>query len=231
MKHAGVVRRKFGRLILGVLATVFLGMGLYRLSVLAFTIRSIEVVGENVDVSIDEKRISTNLLFFASDVLREEVLADNPWLSDVRFEKKFPSTLRIVVQKRNPVAILESGDRIVLLGDNGVVLSNADEKSTLPRLSLSVKPYRVGEKLNDQSVQQALALIQALSKELIITSVTYMEGGYLRAKSETLDIIIVQDRSIVETLATLQMLLSGFRIKGTLPAVVDLRFDKPIVTF
>jgi len=231
MRPVGAVRRKFGTFIFGVLGTALLGIGIYRLTNWVFTIRSIEVIGENALVSIDEKRISKNLLFFPSDVFRQQILSNNPWFSDVRFEKKFPGTLRIIPVKRNPIAILESQDRTVLLGDNGVVLSDGDNGNTLPRLFVPVAPFRVGQQLADQRVLQSLSLITGLSGDLVFTRITYEEGKYLRAKTDKLDIIIVQDKPMSETLTTLQMLLSGFRIKGTLPAVVDLRFDKPIVTF
>ena len=55
------------------------------------------------------------------------------------------------------------------------------------------------------------------------------QSGSLHAVSATLDIFFTQD-AIEQTLATLQTLIAGFRIKGTLPKVIDLRFDKPVIT-
>lgn len=231
MRPVGVTRRRFGKLIFGIFLTVFVGWSLYHFTNWIFTIRSIEVVGEHTLVSIDQNRISKNLLFFPSESLRSQILANNPWLADVRFEKKFPGTLRIVPVKRRPVAILHSADRTVLVSDNGVVLSDGDNGNILPRLFIPTPAFRIGQKIEDERVRQSLALITGLIHEFVFTKITYEEGKYLRAKTDTSDIIFVQDKPIGDVIATLQTLLSGFRIKGTLPKVVDLRFDKPIVTF
>lgn len=216
---------------LAIVLTIVLGWGLYSVSSWVFTIHSIEIVGENARVQIDETRISKNLLFFPSEALRQPVLADNPWLSDVRFEKRFPGTLRIIPTKRTPIAILESGGRVVLVSRDGMILSDGDSGARLPRMIIATGPFRVGETISDERVGLALSLIDQLAKNFEFTKITYENGGYLRASSGTLDIIIAQDRPSNETIATLQTLLAGFRIKGTLPAVVDLRFDKPIVTY
>ena len=231
MKPAGSFRRKFGRLVLAIVLTIVLGWGLYRVSTWMFTIHTIEVVGGQAIVQIDETRISKNLLFFPSETLREDVLSDNPWLFDVRFEKRFPGTLRIVPTRRKPIAILESGGRAVYVSREGVILSDGDSLARLPRVTITINPFRVGETITDKRVLVALSLIDGLAETIEFTKITYENGGYLQATSGTLDIIVAQDRPSNETIATLQTLLSGFRIKGTLPAVVDLRFDKPVVTF
>ncbi len=231
MKSAGTFRRRFGKMVLTILATLLVGWVTYKLSNWVFTIRAIEIVGQNAQVQIDEDRISRNLLFFPSDILRQQVLDENPWLADVRFEKKFPGTLRIVPSLRTPVAILQSHDRVVLVDREGVVVADGDSGNRLPVLVVPLEPFRVGETLDDSRVRLALRLITQMAPDLTFTRITYENDSYLRAKTVKLDIIIAQDRPISETLATLQMLLTGFRIKGTLPTVVDLRFDKPIVTF
>jgi cell division septal protein FtsQ len=61
-----------------------------------FSLQTIEVVGTNVQVIIDEKKMSKNLFFFPSDRVRKEILTNNTLLSDVQFQKKYPHTLVIV---------------------------------------------------------------------------------------------------------------------------------------
>lgn len=227
----GRLRRKFGKFILIVVATFFLGWGAYHAGKWIFTIRSIEIVGEGIHIAIDEKRLSTNLLFFPSETFRQQILSDNPLLADIQFEKKFPGTLRIIPIIRTPIAILVSGDRIVLLDNVGMVLSDGSQGKTLPHIIISVGPIRVGGKIEDDRVKRAVAIITRLGSEIAISRISYEDGGFLRANADKLDIFIPQEGSLDEMLTTLQTLLTGFRIKGTLPAVVDLRFDKPIVTF
>ena len=51
----------------------------------------------------------------------------------------------------------------------------------------------------------------------------------IRVEIQQLDIFFPQDGDIVEHIRTLQTLFTGFRIKGVLPAHIDLRFGKPVV--
>lgn len=231
MRPVSTFRRKFGKAFFVLSVTLLFGWGLYAISNWLFTIRSIEVVGENAIVQIDEQKIGRNLLFFPSEQLHTRVLADNPWLSDVRFEKRFPGTLRIVPTRRQPIAVLVSGDRTVLVDKEGMVVGDGDGGSDLPRLRFPPMPLRVGEIIGNDDIHLALALTEGLAGDIAIRTITRDAGGYLRAQTDTLNIIIAQDQAASDTLATLQTLLTGFRIKGTLPTVVDLRFDKPVVKF
>jgi hypothetical protein len=224
-------RRKFGKILLIVVLTVLLGWGLWHLGRWMFTIRSIEVVGENIEVRIDESKISKNLLFFPAESLRTQVLSDNQWLKDVRFEKRFPRTLRIVPILRDPMVIVQSSDRVVLVDRDGIVLTEGDQGLLLPRIVFSGLHMRIGQKLTDERVQLVLTFIDATKEDVTFRRIVYEENAYFRAIAEKVNILIAQDKSVSETVSTLQMLFAGFRIKGTLPSVVDLRFDKPVVTF
>jgi hypothetical protein len=224
-------RRKFGKIFLIILLTVLFGWGMWHMGRWMFTIREIEVVGEHIQVHIDERRISKNLLFFPAESIRAQVLSDNQWLKDVRFEKKFPSVLRIVPILRDPMVILQSSERIVLLDRDGIVLAEGDQGLSLPLIVMPGLHVRIGQKLTDERVQYILAFIDALKSDVTFHRIMYEENAYFRAIAEKVNIIIAQDRPVSKTVSTLQMLFAGFRIKGTLPSVVDLRFDKPVVTF
>lgn len=201
------------------------------LGVWVFRIEKIEVEGSHVQVIVDEKRISRNLLFFPSEAFRSEILADNPWLSDIQFQKKFPHTLRIIPRLRTPYAILLTSDRIVLLDSEGMVLTYGDTGADLPRIHINIPNLRIGQIVTDTRAQFTLELIRKLKDTIVVHSVTESDGSYVLVKSEQLNIFIPQDKPVGESIATLQTLLAGFRIKGTLPTVVDLRFDKPIIKF
>lgn len=227
----GTFRRRFGRLILTILVAGFLGFMLYWAGSRIFTIRKIEIVGQNILVVIDEKRISRNIIFFPTETIRREILSENPILKDVRFEKIYPGTLRIVPQIRDAIAVLYAKDRIAALARDGVVLGYGDPGKNLPRIIVDVDVLRVGQAINNPKVSAALASIEVLSRQMEIREIIEHDESSIRVKTDKIDIIIVQDKSVSDTLSTLQMLLAGFRIKGTLPAVVDLRFDKPIITY
>ncbi len=196
-----------------------------------FSLQTIEVIGANVQIVIDEKKMSKNLLFFPSDRVRKEIIADNTLLSDVRFQKKYPHTLVIVPVLRPAFARLRSVERVVLLDRDGVVLMDGDQGLALPIIQFNLTDIRVGETITEKRVQTALALLNGLQKMFTILSISEFDGSSLLVKAGKTDIFIAQERDVGEILATLQTLITGFRIKGTLPAVVDLRFDKPVIKF
>jgi hypothetical protein len=222
-------RRKFGKIFLAILFILAASVLSYLCITRFFAIQIIEVVGQNVQVVIDNKKIPKNLLFFPSDLIRSEILHDNSLLGDIQFQKVFPHTLKIKPIIRTPFARLSADNRMVLIDHAGVVLQDGDNGSELSLIRVPLGPFRVGETIRDSKVQFALATLDATKTYLTVETITNTDGQTFLVKSAKTDIFITQDKPISETLATLQMLITGFRIKGTLPTVVDLRFDKPIV--
>lgn len=224
--------RKFGRIVGYVLLFVSFSGAVYWVSMWMFTIKSIIVVGHNIQVKVDEARLPKTLLLFPSATLREQLLKDNPILADIQFQKKYPHTLVIVPTLRTAVVRLSLVSREVLVDESGIVLADADFTSApLPRLVIPLTAVHIGEIIGDQRVVAGIVFVAGTRDILPIHTITAEDDSSLRAKSDKLDILFPQDRSMPATLATLQTLLSGFRIKGTLPTFIDLRFNKPIVKF
>jgi cell division septal protein FtsQ len=231
MQNIGVVRRKYGKVFILVLGVLLLSALIYRIITRVFSLETIEVVGSDIQVLIDNKKVPKNLLFFPSDTIRSLILKDNPFLSDVRFEKKYPHTLIIRPVIRTPYVILQTDTRNVLLDRTGIVLMDGTQGMSLPVLRFTLNPIHVGKKITDTRVLTAIACIENMRSYLAISSVEEIDGASIRIKSDKTSIFITQLKPLSETLATLQTLMAGFRIKGTLPTVVDLRFDKPIIKF
>lgn len=224
--------RKFGRLIVAIILAISGSFGLYALTKRVFTIDSIEVVGTQIDVSINEQKINKNLLFFPTENVRLQLLKDNPIIKDVQIRKKFPHTLVIVAYARTPIARLEFPLLSVLVDRDGVVLGQASlQDSSLPLLRLDIPQVNPGNMLTDPRLRQSLTFLSSLNEDIHIAYIAELDNQSLRAKADKLDIYFPQNGTIVSKVATLQTLTSGFRIKGILPKVIDLRFDKPVVTF
>lgn len=197
-----------------------------------FDIREIRVVGGNIKVSVNEERLPRSLIFFPSDKLRKEILHDNPILADLRFEKSYPHTLVIIPTLRPAAALLITPSRQVLVDSRGIVLADADRRiSGLPEIFVSITSLRIGQSVNDGRVTQSLTFLGGLPVSVVIETITITDDGVIRARTGKLDILFTQDSNITSVIATLQTLLAGFRIKGTLPTIIDLRFDKPVITF
>lgn len=220
------VRRSIGLGIILIVIAVF-----YRIVTTAFAIRTVEVIGSGVEVSLDEAKLTKNLLLFPAQKIRERLLHDNPLLRDVVIRKKYPHTLVIEPVKRVAAAVLVTGDQSIVLDREGVVLPQSERESTLPAVIMDVGTVHTGQAVTDSGVLVSLRLIEGLGDSWHIVSITKQESGLLVAKYQESEIFFTQEKDPVALSATLQTLLAGFRIKGSLPKVIDLRFDKPIVTF
>lgn len=196
-----------------------------------FEIKKVEVIGHGVNVQIDLAKIPHNLLFFPAEKLRQELYRRQPLLAQISFQKKYPHTLVITALPRVPVARLQSDGRVLLLDRDGVVIAEADNEPTLPILIFPLNSLPgPGGKINDQRLSQALNFIEITREFWTSESITSLDSSSLRSKSGKTEIFFPQQGELRSRAATLQMLLIGFRIKGILPSIVDLRFNKPVVT-
>jgi Cell division protein FtsQ len=224
--------RKFGSVVRYSVVFFLLSLVLYWSVYLVFTIKTIVVASNTVKVLVDQSRLPKSLILFPSAKIRAELLTDNPILADIQFQKKYPHTLVIVPTLRTAVVRLNLNEREVLLDESGIVLMDATNTSLpLPRLFVSIPVVRIGETIRDSRVTAGISFIMGIQPMLTIQTIHVEDDRSLRAKSDTLDIVFPQDADMRGTLATLQTLLAGFRIKGTLPAFIDLRFNKPIIKF
>lgn len=227
---ASITIRKYGYLTLIIFLAIAVSFGVYRFGNSLFEIKSIEVEGAGVKVEVDEGRIARNLLFFPDDKLRQQILYDNPLVSDVSFQKKFPHTLVIVVEARKAIAVVKTPSGNMGIDKTGVLLSSTGKENMLPELHFDLPQAMIGQKISDRQILESLNFIKATQSFMPLSSIE-ASGAALLAKSPKISILIAQKTNFTETAATLQTLLVGFRIKGNLPAIIDLRFDKPIVKF
>ncbi len=221
------MRRKYAlffRILLFCIFSFFVYFGVTKL----FALTSILVIGENIQLTVDQKKLPKTLLFFPSEKIRADLLAANPVLGDITFEKKYPHTLVIKPVLRSAYAVLITPSRQVLLDEQGVVLTDVAGSPALPVIRVDAQNIRIGQKITDPRIVAALAFLTG-TRGVLPVGLVEEQSGSLHAVSATLDIFFTQD-AIEQTLATLQTLIAGFRIKGTLPKVIDLRFDKPVIT-
>ncbi|MBI2404619.1 hypothetical protein HYV22_00365 [Candidatus Gottesmanbacteria bacterium] len=226
-----VYLRKFGKRIVTVILIIGLTSGVGFVSMTFFTLQAIEVEGSGMQVVIDQKKLTRNLLFFPTEKLRTELLSQNPLLGDVVIRKKFPHTLVIAAVPRSPIAHLQTKERKVDIDKEGIVLQESSPDHPLPTLLFDVEPVRTGEKVRDPRVFSGIAILTAFEGIFPIDVISSLDSQSLQVKSGILRIYVVQQSDMKAVATTLQVLLTGFRIKGTLPAVMDLRFSKPVVTF
>lgn len=193
-----------------------------------FTIRTIEVVGEGFNIDIAREHSPKNILFFPSERIKKELMVQYPLLGEVIIKKKYPTTLIIHLVPRKPAALLVSRGHEFALDAMGYVVG-IDVGGNLPKLFFDVGSFPIGARVSDTRISQILTFVIAASP-VPLESVEQYGHTALRVRLGATDIFLPQNGDLGAKAATLQTILAGFRIKGTLPKVVDLRFEKPIIT-
>lgn len=196
-----------------------------------FTLRVIEVSGEGVAVSVDAAKLPKNLLFFPTATLQEQILKDYLLVERVEMKKKYPHTLVITAVPRKPFATVGVGNQAYSVDDSGVVLAQYPTDPALPAVRIATGPLQPGMRISDTRVAAALGFLRESRSIVRISEITLLDSTSLRASANGVSIQFAHDADPAAIARTLQTLLAGFRIKGVLPGVIDLRFDKPVITF
>lgn len=195
-----------------------------------FVLKNIEVVGDHVDIQVDKERLGQNMLFLQTNKLEQELLASYPLIGSVKFSKSLPSTLILHVSLREPYAVLVTGKGAYIVDAEGVVLGSQQEQDALVQLHFDIPTPSIGSRITDDRVKKSLLLLRSLH-DRAITQIRDKDGAAILATMEHTNIFFPQSGDITSKAATLQTIVAGFKIKGSLPAVIDLRFDKPIITY
>lgn len=214
--------------VLSIVLVIFTFLFLTRRSIHLFDIRTVLVSGDAVQVVVSGNLKNRNLLFFSGKEEAKKIQDENSLVKSIEIRKRFPSTLEIIVTKRTPAVQIFSGNETFSVDETGVVLG-FDKNSSLPVLIFDISPVRIVKKIEDERIIQSLLFIEGSRSFIEISSVTSSANRSLRARFEQTDIFFTQSGDRQKALSTLQTVVSGFRIKGVMPKVIDLRFEKPVI--
>jgi cell division septal protein FtsQ len=227
--NKGKYFRKFGIITKYILLCLVIILVLYTLSIRFFDIQSVEIIGSDVNVTIDPKKFQKHLLFFPTGELKRELLTTYPELRDVHIALKFPHTLYVSLETRQPFAVFSNGKEKFTVDNTGFVLNISG--NNLPIIEGISDISSRATRISDIDVKNSLQLLAALQKNFSIKKLTIIDNQSIQTSIDKTNIFFPQDRDIPTMVTTLQMLLTRFRMKGTMPTSIDLRFTKPVVTF
>jgi len=174
-----------------------------------------------------------NLFIFPEEQTEEYLKRENIEVKTVSFEKIFPNSLIIHLTLRRPSAIIETSSGKLVIDQEAKVLPVAVDNLNLPIIAASANLFLDEEKI-DWRIVKALSLLDNSSKQGILVDRISIDGDktifqvYL---SDGAEIIIPAESDMAQIAASLQIIISRFRIEGKIISKIDYQFDKPTIIF
>ncbi len=175
---------------------------------------------------------SQNILFIDTHALEKEISLRHPSIKSVKVTKRFPDSLEIYIEVRTPIMRITVGSEGLFIDQEGKVLSaDASQKHLdYPTLRCLVDKANVGEVLDVPNIVLVAETVNTIleHKTAKIKEVSCQDDGSFSFLADGLEIIISAQNNPDDIDSSLQYLFKQFRIEGTRPKKIDLRFNKPV---
>jgi len=164
-------RRKQITIIASVFIIVILGVTqLFRSSL--FSVKNVDIAGNKYisPVKIVETcgvNENSNLLKVPTGRLREAIQKD-PWVKSVTVKRVLPSTLRIEIEERVPIALISHAGKFFLVDEDLTIIAErqyADGINVPSITDLPVGKIKIGHKLINRSLVNAVDCLKAMEPE------------------------------------------------------------------
>lgn len=195
-----------------------------------FQIQEIQLTGDAYAIELNEDITKKNIFLFPADEIRQQILRDYPLIKTIGITKKYPHTLFISITLRKPIASLYT-DSYYFGIDNEGFITSLEKVQDVPVIAINADPIHKGERVANITIGQVLKFIQYTREFIRPSLITIFDRSSFVAKVEQSDILFPQEEDLRSISDTLQILIGGFRIKGIMPKVIDLRYSKPVVRF
>lgn len=199
-----------------------------------FAFARVEVVGERrVESQWVEAALAPlkgeNLLRLSLPAV-EKLVRANPWVAEVRLEKRLPDRLRVAVRERHPAALLRTAEGLTVLDDAGRPIAPWQPGWGIGDLLL----VSLGT-ASEVDLGGALAIAGELARAAPSWAATLSEVEVLADDEFRLDLgalpfpLLVRAGTLGERLPTLAALLPELDRRYPAIGAVDLRFERRIV--
>lgn len=197
-----------------------------------FRVSRVEVEGDPdnlVSDAIYGLASGQNIVIFPEDKIRAKI-TENLLISDISFEKKFPSAILAKVTFREPVMTWQSRHGRFLVDRLGVAYKLASSES-LPQVSAIDSEVKLGDKLSDQEVGLSLRILEVTAGKFNVLTINFKGRDVRIQLSSGSEVIVDSSGDLVQMRETLQLILAQAKIEGRIPRQIDLRYSKPIVNY
>jgi len=111
----------------------------------------------------------------------EAALMADPWVVGADVVVTWPGSVDVTVVERRPAAWVESGDRWVLVGEDGVVVDEGNPPEGAPVMRAVVGELVPGDSITDPEAVAAVSFLGLLPPELVVGAVARATPGGIEA--------------------------------------------------
>ena len=180
-----------------------------------------------------QEALGKNIFLFKTRTLALRVGKQEPALADVTVTKHLPDRLQITVVSRQPFALLiDPQGEAVVVDTAGMALPVPAREFTGPKLRTASLPV-IGEVTADSQVTAGLRLIELLQLSYIpFEYISYPDKISLTTQLTNKVIATFSaQKDLSGQVDSLQYILHHSRMEDKAVTGIDLRFQKPIITF
>lgn len=204
-----------------------------------FKIKKIELESrKKINLKNYNQLINKNLIFLNQYDIEKQIVIENPTLRKVNIEKNWPSTLKITVDFYAPVASLVTNNGYFDLSEDGRILFKKNSKKTdLPIINyyqkLNSNSYQTGDWISFEDIKKTLYFIEILQRINLLPITIDIKG------QDMLVFNLIGNKSVIFSVSKdkeiqdyqLELIVKQFKIEGKDYKKIDLRFEKPIISF
>lgn len=152
-------------------------------------------------------------------------------IDEMAIKREFPSSLAVDIKKRIPLAVLGAKNGRFLVDSKGTAFCLVEERLSLPEIHVESE-LSLGDNVSLSRVKGYIDLLSLLSKEMFaVSSVSVLEGSASAFIDDKVKAVFEVPSNYEEKISLLKRVLQKYKIEGTKPKIIDLRFEKPVVTF
>lgn len=208
------------------------------LSISFFQIKNIVIDNQSTSpiLGLDEIK-ATNFIWLKEKDLEERLRNLNPYINVIKIEKKFPNIVKIVIVEYKTITAIQGNTKYLLLSIDGRILQKTDNlPQNIPLINyyqkINEQFFNVGDRLVYKDILIALYYQKSLDDlGLIIDSIDISGFDMIVFKVGGHEFVFSSNIDKEKTMFAVEKIIKNFRIEGKDYKKIDLRFDKPVVTF
>ncbi len=204
-----------------------------------FLIKKVQLISDREFLLANkDELVNKNLIFLNQDKIAKKIIFENSLLKSVVINKVWPDTLKVTLYFYEPMAALIVNQGFFNLSVDGRILSKIkDGQPSLPIINyyqkLNSNSFTSGDRIDYKDIRQTLFFIDKLRQINLMPLTIDINGQDMLVFNlvSNQQIIFSNNKDKNVQSYQLELIIRQFKIEGKEFKKIDLRFEKPIISF